>query len=102
MYPEPFQSPRDNNTQTQANSGTFQYPQAYNPQTQQNTGQFQQSSFGALYPDTQMPPPPPPSNKRKFFKILIGIVGAIGLVASGSIVGVCSSHQFSKDQRPTQ
>ena len=102
MYPEPFQSPKDNNTQTQANSGTFQYPQAYNAQTQQNTSQFQQSSFGELYPYTHMPPPPPPSNKHKFFKILIGIVVASGLVASGAIVGVFASHQFSKTPIQTQ
>ena len=78
MYPEPFQSPKDNNTQTQANAGTFQHSQAYNTQTQMNTGQFQQSSFGDLYPYSQMPPPPPPpptkKNKHTFIWVVFGLL----------------------------
>jgi hypothetical protein len=98
-----FQSPKDNDTQTQANSGTFRHPQAYNTQTRMNTGQFQQSNFGELYPYTQMPPPPPPPvNKRKTFQMLIGIIVAIGLIVCGAIVGAVASRQYLQTPGQTQ
>jgi hypothetical protein len=46
-----FQSPKDNNTQTQANSVTFQYPQAHNIQAQISNDQFQQSLYEYGYVD---------------------------------------------------
>ncbi len=88
MYPEPFQSPKDNNTQTQANSGTFQYPQAYNTQTHMNTGQFQHLNFGDLYPYTQMPPPPPPKmNKHNFLLVVFGMLLLLILIST-SFLGI--------------
>jgi hypothetical protein len=97
-----FQSPKDNNTQTQANSVTFQYPQAYNTQTRMNTGQFQQSPYGYYgYPDIP-PPPPPPVNKHKQYTILISIFVALGLVIGGSVIGVIATHQFSQTLGQTQ
>src|SRR6266700_7789047 len=100
MYPEPFQSPKDNNTQTQANSGTFQHPQAYNTQTPLNTGQFQLSSFGDLYPYSQMPPPPPPTKKNKhaFLWVVFGLLLVL-ILASTSFIGVQQYERSSGNAR---
>ncbi len=100
MYPEPFQSPKDNNTQTQANSGTFQHPQAYNTQTQMNTGQFQLSNFGDLYPYSQMPPPPPPTKKNKhaFLWVVFGLLLVL-ILASTSFIGVQQYERSSGNAR---
>lgn len=66
-----------------------------------NTSQFQLSSFGDLYPYTQIPPPPP-VRKHKLYKILIVSIVAIGLVVGGGIAGVAASHQFSQTLGQTQ
>lgn len=87
-----FQSPKDNNTQTQANSGTFQYPQAYNTQTQMNTGQFQQSSFGDLYPYSQMPPPPPPMQSHKGLIIALLCISCIAIIFGGVFIATFYQH----------
>lgn len=97
MHSGPFQSPKDNNTQTQANSGPFPYPRAYNTQTQKNTGQFQQSLSGDLYPYTRIPPPPPPSLPAKKMQWWIAIalpalvLLIIGATLAGYIIGTNSS-----------
>ncbi len=77
-----FQSPRENNTQTQANSVTFQYPQAYNTQPRMNTGQFQQSPYG--YPD--IPPPPPPPKQRHMVLVVVLIIASGLIVALGGML----------------
>lgn len=99
-----FQSPKDNNTQTQANSESFQYPQAYNTQTPMNTGRSQQSPYGYYgYPDIPPPPPlPPPVNRHKQYRMLISILIALGLVVGGGVVGVVATHQFSQTPGQTQ
>ncbi len=74
-----FQSPRDNNTQTQPNSGPFQYPQAYHTQTRMNTGQFQQSPYG--YGDVDIPPPPPPPKQRRIVLVVVLMI-ALGLIVA--------------------
>ncbi len=102
MYPEPFQSPKDNDTQTQANSGLFQYPQANNTQTRMNTGQFPLSPseyYG--YPDIPPPPPPPVKRRRNYRMFLIFFI-AIGLVIGGSIIGSVVTRQFSRTPRQAQ
>src|SRR5712691_8987292 len=96
MYPEPFQSPKDNNTQTQANSGTFQHPQAYNTQTQMNTGQFQQSSFGDLYPYAQIPPPPPGIHKTG---IRVIILISVVCVVLASVIGAYAINSNKETQK---
>jgi len=82
MHQGSFQSPRDNNAQTQANSVTFQGPQAYDTQPRMNTGQCQQWPYG--YPD--IPPPARPPKQRHLVLVVVLIITLGLIVALGGML----------------
>lgn len=102
MHSGPFHSPKDNNTQTQANSGQFPYPRAYNTQTQKNTGQFQQSLSGELYPYTRIPPPPPPPPlppKKRHRWLAIAFTSLVFITIAAALIGYTIVTNSSKSSQ---
>jgi len=93
MYTGPFQSPKDNNTQTRANTGQFLYP----PGSYSGNFQYPPNEYLA----TPIPPPPPRLKRPAWLFLLAGL-SVLVLISAVGLLGYYLGTSSSKSSTPTR